>query len=241
VGYDLHISRAVDWPYSRYYPILEQEVIDLTEAQPDLRRETPTASWITWLGAPDTTAEDDGWLQFTNGEIKRKWPSEDMVRRMAEIARGLDAWLTGDEGELHLVDTDGKITSRHRTAEERQPDAGVYCHQYLVRDPLADDEWFQVAAQQPDFRITPYVEALLPSGWKTIPVPAGRAVDRPSLGQTRTVLPEHAGPHRSPPRRPAHGEPDDGVGAAPRRPGTSRRLTGARATVTGPSRRPPRA
>jgi len=186
VGYDLHISRATFWPYSSYYPILEQEVIDLIDREADLRLEPNqnggVSRWITWHDTPADAEESEGeWLQFWRGEIMRKWPSDDMIRRMAGLARSLDAWLTGDDCELYAVNSDGRIASRQRTTEEMHPGFGVHPHRFIVRaggrylwestNPIRHEEWLEVAARQPDFRVTPYVEALLPSGWKTIECP----------------------------------------------------------------------
>jgi hypothetical protein len=205
VGYDLHISRATFWPDSTHYPILERELADLIQREPDLWFEpdrkgeppahlhsspgyriaglptTPSLRWFAWADAVAPAELGEGeWLQVSNGQIQRKYPSDEMTRRMAEIARSLDAWLTGDNDELYLLSPDGQIVTRERTADERHPASGVHHHRYLARagrylwsseHPIQADEWLRFAAGQPDFRIDEHVEALLPSGWKTIARP----------------------------------------------------------------------
>jgi len=210
VGYDLHISRAEFWPDSTYYPILERELADLIEREPDLwfepdrkgqvpahvhtSREDRVAGlptepslrmfgWDDGLGVAERgLAEPNGaeWLQVSRGQIQRKYPGDAMIRRMAGIARSLDAWLEGDDGELYVVDTDGQIISRERTVAERHPAWGTHGHRFLARDrehawrtknPIQVDEWLHVVAERADFRIDEHVEALLPSGRKRISCP----------------------------------------------------------------------
>ncbi len=206
VGYDLHISRATFWPYSRHYPILERELADLIQRAPDLWFEPdrkgeppthiqtspqyriaglpaiPSLRWFAWDDNGVALAEfgEGEWLQVSNGQIQRKYPSDAMTRRMAEIARSLDAWLMGDNDELYLVNPDGQIISRERTAAERHPAFGIHHPRYLAREgrylwgsehPIQADEWLRFVAGQPDFRIDEHIEALLPSGSKTIPCP----------------------------------------------------------------------
>jgi hypothetical protein len=197
VGYDLHITRAPFWIVGACYPIWERELADLIEREPDLwfepDRKGPRPAFLD--GRPDRVAGlpvrdslrmfgwDDGagtvdrgeaeWLQVSDGQIQRKWPGEALTRRMAELARELDAWLMGDDGELYVPDAGGTIAGRDRVPEEYPPGFGVHPDHVLVREesPIGREEWLRVAAGLPDFSVDREVEVRLPSGWRAIRCP----------------------------------------------------------------------
>jgi hypothetical protein len=159
VGYDLHISRALSWFDSEHYPIRPQEVIDLVRRSPDLA--------MRGTGDDEFAIDCDDWsLRYRDGELTAGNPPDGAVRRMLGLAADLDAWVTGDDGEVY--EWDGvRMRTRERPDEEQPVDP-----LYLSRDgAIAAEEWMAVAAGQPDFRVDTTIEARLPSGVAWIPCP----------------------------------------------------------------------
>lgn len=168
MGYDLHITRALQWVDSDYYPISAQEVIELADRSPDLAVDDGAKDgeiWLVWL--------DQDWpLRYRDGGVSAKNPPDPLVRRMIELAAEWDAWVIGEEGEVY--DWDGsEIRTRERDDEDLSVDP-----LYLSRDgldpdnPISNEEWLAAAAEQPDFRVGTTIEAMLPSGAARIPCPA---------------------------------------------------------------------
>ncbi|MFC0528386.1 hypothetical protein [Phytohabitans kaempferiae] len=198
MGYDLHISRALFWSYGKRYPIMEREFADLIEREPDLwfepdRKGTrpafvgeggddriaglPVPLGLRHFGWHSGTEGADGgeseWLHVSNGQIQSTWPGEALIRRMAALARSLDAWLMGDDCELYVAAPDGTVTARERTPDDLHPALGVHPRRFLTRHarPIPVAEWWALVAGQPDFRVDERIEALLPSGWRLITCP----------------------------------------------------------------------
>ncbi|KUL31241.1 hypothetical protein [Actinoplanes awajinensis] len=161
MGYDLHISRAIFDPYAERYPIAIEEVRLLVSRTP-------------WLSMPNSTVivpddSDTLWMLYSGGLIYAKNPSDHLTRRMVEMAGLLDAWVTGDYGELYELH-DGEIITREATPDERFGPSGR-----LTRRPgqpgITEQEWLRLVAEQPDFTLMTTITARLPSGPKQIPCP----------------------------------------------------------------------
>ena len=159
MGYDLHITRALEWTDSEYYPIPEVEVVDLVEQSPD-------------LALRDGVVHADGWsLRYSEGELSCPEPPEPVLRRLLELAAALDAWVTGDDGEVY--EWDGTAVSTREREEKELPSDPLY----LSRDgldtdnPISNEEWLAAVGEQPDFTVGTTIEATLPSGVAWIPCP----------------------------------------------------------------------
>jgi hypothetical protein len=157
VGYDLHVTRALQWTDSECYPISAVEIEGLVGRSPDL---TWRGDSVDWLGG--------GSLRYRDGELSAREPPDGLVRRMLELAAALDAWVTGDDGEVY--EWDGQAVRRRERADEELPPDPLY----LARpdgDPIAADEWLAAAAAESDFRVGKRIQARLPSGTAWIPCP----------------------------------------------------------------------
>jgi hypothetical protein len=83
MGYDLHITRAVNWTDAASSPITPAEWQRVAKAHPDL-----TANALSYDGA----------------EITAKNPDESLARTMVRIATSLGAMVQGDDGEIYRED-----------------------------------------------------------------------------------------------------------------------------------------
>jgi hypothetical protein len=116
MGYDLHITRAVDWLDSETQPITLEEWLAYVKADPDmrldgfaeahfqdgnvLRVESPgLAVWTRWSQA----GVDGGqaWFNHDNGTVIVKNPDEEIIEKMIAVARIFHARVVGDEGETY--------------------------------------------------------------------------------------------------------------------------------------------
>lgn len=98
MGYDLHITRSVDWLHASRYPIRAAEWMALVRDRADLsfdrdRQGDPTDDsgrtyWIDSL----TDDEYPAWFMCYDGQIQTKNPDDATIRRMIEMAGILDAW-----------------------------------------------------------------------------------------------------------------------------------------------------
>jgi|HubBroStandDraft_2_1064218.scaffolds.fasta_scaffold429235_1 hypothetical protein len=109
VGYDLHITRADNWPHSAENPIAEVEWLALVHSDPTLHveprdhlrlRDPDTGALrvlhpVIWVG-PDG---DDVPFWYDKGEITTKNPSEATVAKMKALAKQLRARVLGDDDE----------------------------------------------------------------------------------------------------------------------------------------------
>jgi hypothetical protein len=144
VGYDVHITRALQWTDSEFFPIAAAEVADLVGRMSDLG------------------------LRYNDGAISAKEPSDPVIHRMLELAAELDAWVTGDDGEVY--ERDGGGVCRRERDEEDLPGDPLYLSRDGL-DPISADEWLAAAVEQADFRIDTTIKAKLPSGIAWIPCP----------------------------------------------------------------------
>ena len=191
MGYDLHMSRAIMWIDSAWFPILRAEVLGLIERHDDLA--LPEGYPVdTDTGGFDFHCLPDDWLWFTGGQIKTKNPEPHLIRRMAELAVELDAWLIGDDGEVYAWDG-REVVQRDREPDEYQVERCVITRAsgtvWSWEAPILPDEWMALAQTQPDFDTGTRIEALLPSGptWITCP-PVAHWMAHPS-GRPLPFLP----------------------------------------------------
>lgn len=170
MGYDIHITRAFLPADSARYPILAAEVERLAAAEPDLSIATDP-SGVVWAGPPDGREV----LWSRDGRLAAKNPSRGLLRRMTELAERLDAWVVGDDGELHEW-TGAELVERQRGPaafdwQARFLTRGTSCPGLNGHAPIRRDEWTVLVAEQPDFATMTRVEATLPSGVRWIDCP----------------------------------------------------------------------
>ena len=120
VGYDIHIVRDPS-DYDRH-PITAEEWQRYIDADSDLRRPEIGKSYYSDGLAllPSAPGDPEGWpwLSWSGGTIYAKYPQEDTLKKMLQIAKYFEAQVVGDEGEIYVLDKQGKITVANQTAAE---------------------------------------------------------------------------------------------------------------------------
>jgi hypothetical protein len=116
MGYDLHITRALHWTESESAPITLKEWVDYATSDPEMRMdnfaEATTARGdlirIEELGIAVWTAYSGhgvggnlAWFSYWRGEVCVKNPDQEIISKMRQIARALQARVMGDEGEVY--------------------------------------------------------------------------------------------------------------------------------------------
>jgi hypothetical protein len=164
VGYDLHISRALQWTDSGFFPIPASDVVSLVELSADLTLRDEAEGGLT--------VDCLGWsLRYAEGELSAKQPPDPVLRRMLDLAAELDAWVTGDDGEVYERDGGSGVRRRERDEEDLPGDPLYLSRDDLDADPISNEEWLAAAGEQADFRIDTTIRAKLPSGVAWIPCP----------------------------------------------------------------------
>ena len=115
MGYDVHITRAEEWYDSAETPITLEEWVAYAESDPDLQRnpENGEAFFDLRVGA------DEAWLDWSDGDILTKNPTEPVIAKMAQVATALGANVQGDEGERY--GPDGRIIPDENWDAEGRP------------------------------------------------------------------------------------------------------------------------
>jgi hypothetical protein len=106
MAYDLHIVRTEDWTQSSRTPITKQEVNDLISNDPelewsktnyvDMNEKTGVTTryyMICWRGSPC--------FWWYRDKIECSRPDEAQKLKLTTMARGLHAFVVGDDGEQY--------------------------------------------------------------------------------------------------------------------------------------------
>jgi hypothetical protein len=115
MAYFMYITRADEWYLDDSNPIQLEEWVGLVASDPELesmpvlkaelpdgrevKRESPGLALWSGNEFVDVVA-----LEHRNGSIAVKYPDDQALRKMAEIAEKLGARVQGEEGELYGVD-----------------------------------------------------------------------------------------------------------------------------------------
>lgn len=122
IGYDLHITRAIDGTETETAPIPLEEWVACVRADPEMHLDeqveatgyaelkTPDGKTIRWKseGVASWTGSSlfglkkhTAWFRHNEGEIIVKNPDKKTVKKMCAIAIALKAQVQGDEGEVY--------------------------------------------------------------------------------------------------------------------------------------------
>ncbi len=99
MGWEIHITRAEDWPDSDKHQINAEECLALVEADQELtidpRGNGPYfALWLLhWVEG------DHPWFDWSRGAVSTKAPDRKTLGKALEIARHFGARVQGDDGE----------------------------------------------------------------------------------------------------------------------------------------------
>jgi hypothetical protein len=93
MGYDIHITRRKFWG-DKGNDITAEEWLIYIRNDSELRlRPENGKCFAEWSGG--------SWLDWSDGAVFTKNPSDALVSKMAAIARNLDATVQGDDGEIY--------------------------------------------------------------------------------------------------------------------------------------------
>jgi hypothetical protein len=177
MGYDLHITRAYVAHDSARYPILDDEVVNLVRAEPDLAipPDAPRHPGFCFVNWTADTSDQSHHLLFHDGRLSIKHPEPAFTRRMIELAVRLDAWVIGDDADIY------EWSGRQVMSHERGREAFEWRQRWITRGktmgglnrdaPIQYREWIALVDGQPDFAMAETIEATLPAGIRQLPCP----------------------------------------------------------------------
>ncbi|MGB3007882.1 MAG: hypothetical protein WBC06_15315 [Chitinophagaceae bacterium] len=129
MGYELHITRKANWfdeDDSRQISFDEwtQILVDDKEMRLDGFAEVATTNgdtikveseglsiWTKYSG--NGLNGNYAWFDYSLGRIVCKNPDDEIISKMLDIAKRLNAKVQGDEGEIYERSDDNKISYRH--------------------------------------------------------------------------------------------------------------------------------
>ena len=117
MGYSLYITRREPWQDEEGPQIPLSDWRRIVESDADLAWEPALGDNVAVWTA--TTVADPPWLAWDQGQIESKYPNEQFIRKMFELARQLDALVVGDDGEH--CGPDGIALPTPRSSVERRP------------------------------------------------------------------------------------------------------------------------
>jgi len=94
MGYDLRITRAVDWSANRGLEISIEEWLALVAADPELNLDPSQGPCAVRLSGTH-------WLDWFEGNVFTTDPDHATVAKMLAIAQSLSAAVQGDDGEFY--------------------------------------------------------------------------------------------------------------------------------------------
>lgn len=106
MGWEIHITRAVDWSDSEQQPISATEWLRLVEADAELAIDPRDNGPYFALWHGHSLENDHPWFDWTDGEIITKNPDRKTLGKALEIARYFGARVQGDDGEEYLKPED---------------------------------------------------------------------------------------------------------------------------------------
>ncbi|MEZ6035905.1 MAG: hypothetical protein R3F29_00400 [Planctomycetota bacterium] len=95
MGYDLHITRSVDWAANEGLEISVQEWLEVVRLDPELDRDPKNGPFSVRFG---TGAR---WFDWSDGNVFTTDPDHASVAKMLGIAQLLEAAVQGDDGEFY--------------------------------------------------------------------------------------------------------------------------------------------
>jgi hypothetical protein len=126
MGYDLHIVRTKDWLEAATAPITKEEVDALVASDPDLAWSTTDHVdmsdesgavtryfMITWRGEPC--------FWWYRDQIQCSGPDDAQQSKLVQIARALNAYAVGDDGEVYPLEQQSAPAAQPPAPPTRKP------------------------------------------------------------------------------------------------------------------------
>lgn len=99
MGYDIHVTRAVDWRDNRGQEISAEEWLELVKADPELTLDPQSGRYsVRWKGEESLTGS---WFDWYDGNIYTTNPDRAVLAKALKIAAFLDAHVEGDDGKIY--------------------------------------------------------------------------------------------------------------------------------------------
>ncbi|GAN62444.1 hypothetical protein AA0313_0455 [Acetobacter indonesiensis NRIC 0313] len=123
MGYDITISREAFMWIEAGRPLLQytrEMIYALVATDPTLSyeadilkngKESEEQGSIVYLSHPDPTVVTEGGnkLWYHTSGITAKYPDEHLIKKMADIAKRLNSFAVGDNGESYIIGNDGEL------------------------------------------------------------------------------------------------------------------------------------
>ena len=101
MGWEMHITRAEYWAESETQPIGSEEWVALISRDNELAFDRRNGEFhVIWKG------QETCWLEWRDGEIYSKSPTQPLYEKMLEIATALNAHLRDDDDRPYLLPGD---------------------------------------------------------------------------------------------------------------------------------------
>lgn len=94
MGYDLHVTRSIDWTANSSQQIPASEWLALVAADPELVPDPGSGPYAVRY-------RTSAFLDWFEGNVFTSDPDRATVAKMLEVARALDGIVQGDEGEIY--------------------------------------------------------------------------------------------------------------------------------------------
>jgi hypothetical protein len=119
MGYDLHITRRAKWT-EEGNDIRAEEWLAYVSGDPEFRHTPENGPYFhEWTGS-----KEGEWLDWREGQIETKNPSESLIAKMVAVAAALGATVQGDDGERYP--RENEQVEPHATAPKEPPRTGWF-------------------------------------------------------------------------------------------------------------------
>jgi hypothetical protein len=102
MGYDVHITRGVDWTQNAGSEIPSEEWRARVAADPQLAPD-PTNGPNAALWSAHPGGRTDAWLDWSQGNVYSTDPDSALMEKMHAIAVDLNALVQGDDGKVYAT------------------------------------------------------------------------------------------------------------------------------------------
>ena len=99
MGYDIHVTRAIDWKENRGNKISKSEWLALVEQDSELSLDPENGEYaVVWTGGE---SPPQAWFDWYEGNIYTTNPPEAVLAKAIQLAAFLDAHVQGDDGKIY--------------------------------------------------------------------------------------------------------------------------------------------
>ena len=104
MGYDIHVTRAIDWQDNQGQEISEQEWLALVETDSELALDPANGKHAVLWGGDESPS--GAWFDWYKGNIFTTNPDRAVLMKALRIAVFLDAQVLGDDGKIYHQEDD---------------------------------------------------------------------------------------------------------------------------------------